>query len=110
MQPLLWILLDDEGLVVLSGGTQEADTEHMGSLIFMGYLPFRRALEQELSSELREMMISTSEHLILLQPLEGNLLVVVFSHDTPLGIARLGLKKLVTQVNRELRALTRERR
>ncbi len=99
MNPTVWLVIDDEGLVVLHGGKGVEDVEFLASTIFLGYLSMKRALSSELQAQIRELLIPTDRHLIMIVPMPGNtLLVTLFPSDTALGLARMGLKRLREQL------------
>jgi len=99
MNPTVWILIDDEGLVVLHGGKGVEDVEFLASTLFLGYVSMKQALRSELQAEIRELLIPTDRYLMMLVPMPGNtLLAALFPSDTALGLARMGLKKLRDQL------------
>ncbi len=107
MEPILWILVDEEGLVVLSGGRRSGDIEYLASVIFLGFLSLKKALEGELKSAVREVILPTERYLILMTPMDRLLLFALFPENTALGLARMGMKKLFPLVQRELQRVSR---
>ena len=102
MNPTLWVVMDDEGLVLLHGGKGVEDLEFLASTIFLGYISVKRALEAELQAQMKELILPTDRYLIMIVPLPAHhLLFSLFPVDTPLGLARLGLKKLKEKVLQE---------
>ncbi|MCF6192338.1 MAG: hypothetical protein L3J76_04305 [Candidatus Hydrothermae bacterium] len=107
MNPTFWVVVDEEGLVVLHAeNPSQTDTEFLATTIFFGYISLRQALEGELQTRIREIILPTSRYLLMLSPLSQHLLLIaVFPSDTALGMARVELKRLSEIIEKRLREL-----
>jgi predicted regulator of Ras-like GTPase activity (Roadblock/LC7/MglB family) len=112
MASMSWMLIDEEGLIVMSGGeiqTPIADLDYLASVVYMGYLSLKKVMDEELQTPMEEIMIPSEKYLMILKPLESEyLLLGVFDRDTAMGLARLELKKLTRYAREQIQELKAE--
>ncbi|NPA80014.1 MAG: hypothetical protein GXO29_03055 [Thermotogae bacterium] len=93
-----WILVDRDGLIVEGEGRDLSELEYFAAVIIFGIMGLRKAIKDEMGSEISEISFSVPDKKLIFHVLpveEGKLfLITAMPESMPLGMIRLRTKEI----------------
>ncbi len=109
-----WLLVDKDGLIVAGEGRSKDDLEYFAAVITFAIISLRKAIREEMGSEISEISFKVPERGLVFHVLSlkgGDLfLITAMPESMPLGLIRLKTKEIYEHVERIVESPeTRER-
>lgn len=104
-----WILVDRDGLIVAGEGRSKEDMEYFAAVITFAIISLRKAIREEMGSEISEISFKVPERGLVFHVLSlkgGNLfLITAMPESMPLGLIRLRTKEIYERAERMVESL-----
>lgn len=104
-----WILVDRDGLIVEGEGRSKEELEYFAAIITFAILSLRKAIREEMGSEISEMSFKVPEQGLIFNilPLKGGslFLITAMPESMPLGLIRLKTKEIYSRAERIVESL-----
>jgi len=104
-----WILVDKDGLIIAGEGRSKEDLEYFAAVITFAIISLRKAIREEMGSEISEISFKVPERGLVFHVLSlkgGNLfLITAMPESMPLGMIRLKTKEIYERAEKIVESL-----